>query len=32
MDTRGLLKLERRPFNPRLDYSLPNPIEKFGIK
>jgi hypothetical protein len=26
-DTRGLRGLERRPFRPRLDYSLPNPIE-----
>jgi hypothetical protein len=31
-DTEGFRGLERRPFRPRLDYSLPNPIEKSGIK
>jgi hypothetical protein len=28
----GLWGLERRPFRPRLDYSLPNPIKEFSMK
>jgi hypothetical protein len=31
-DTRGLQNLERRPFRPRFDYSLPNPIEESSLK
>jgi hypothetical protein len=32
MDTGCLWGLERRPFRPRLDYSLLNPIEEYGMK
>jgi hypothetical protein len=31
-DTGSLQGLERRPFRPILDYSLPNPIEESGMK
>ena len=31
-DIGGLQDLERRPFRPRLDHSLPNPVEKSRLK
>jgi hypothetical protein len=31
-ENEGLWDLERRSFKPRLDYSLPNPIEESSLK